>query len=286
MATNWQGALLRLVKLGVLPYRALFRLGARRVRSWEAPLTRLRAELGLPGAPPALFEGQFSPALNLALFSPAFAALQRDWPLNTVQCGFASFDGPQPDETTLATLEDFLAAGDPPIVCTLGSSASAIAGDFWVFAIEAAKRLDRRVLLITGEATAQAPWAKGAVAAFAYLPYSLVFPRAAAIVHQGGIGTLAQALASGRPQLVLPVAFDQPDNAARTVRLGVARSIPFRKAVVEKLTAELAALLEDARYAERSREVGVQIAGENGAARGADLIAAVRGKGGPSSGDS
>ena len=262
-------------KLGILPYRAVFRLARTRVRSWEEPLSSLRAELDLPDAPPALLEGQFSPALNLALFSAELAAPQRDWPLNTVQCGFARFDGAAPDEATRSSLEDFLAAGDPPIVFTLGSSAFAVAGNFWTSAIEAAKQLDRRVLLITGEPAAQTPWVKGAVAAFAYLPYSLVFPRAAAIVHQGGIGTLAQALASGRPQLVLPIAFDQPDNAARVVRLGAARSIAFRKANAEKLAAELGALLEDARYTERSREVGAKVASENGAARGADLIAAL-----------
>ena len=110
---------------------------------------------------------------------------------------------------------------------------------------------------------------------FAYLPYSLVFPHAAAIVHQGGIGTLAQALTAGKPQLIVPLAFDQPDNAARTVRLGAARSLPFGKANAETLAAELKALLDDARHAERSSEIALELLNENGASRGADLIAAL-----------
>jgi UDP:flavonoid glycosyltransferase YjiC (YdhE family) len=262
-------------RLGVLPYRALFRLASMKVRRWEQPLALLRAEIGLPPAPPALMEGQFSPALNLALFSPVLAKPQRDWPRNTVLCGFPSYDGTQPGETTRSALEDFLAAGEPPIVFTLGSSAFAVAGDFWASAVDAAQRLGRRALLITGKGEAETPWVQGAVAAFAYLPYSLVFPRAAAVVHQGGIGTLAQALAAGCPQLILPVAFDQDDNAARAVRLGAARSLPFRKANGQRLAAELKPLLEEARYARRSRELGEQLTGEDGAVRGADLIAAL-----------
>ena len=60
---------------------------------------------------------------------------------------------------------------------------------------------------------------------FDYAPLSHVLPRAAALVHHGGIGTAAHGLASGRPQLVMPMTFDQPDNASRLVRLGVARVV-------------------------------------------------------------
>ena len=262
-------------KLGVLPYRAMFRLAAMRLRTWEAPLRDLRAELGLAPAAPALLEGQFSPALNLALFSPLLASPQRDWPTNTVLCGFPAFDGAAPDEATRAALEEFVSAGEPPVVFTLGSSAFTVAGNFWIAAVEAAKRLERRVVLVTGDPSAQAPWVKGAVAVFAYLPYSLVFPHAAAIVHQGGIGTLAQALSAGKPQLIVPVAFDQPDNAARTVRLGAGRSLPFGKVNAETLAAELKPLLEDARCAERSSEIALELLNEDGASRGSDLIAAL-----------
>jgi len=86
-----------------------------------------------------------------------------------------------------------------------------MAGDFWPEAISAARELGRRAVLITG-AEQLGPLPEG-VRAFSYLPYSRIFPAAAANVHQAGIGTLAQALRAGRPQLIVPVAFDQPDNA-------------------------------------------------------------------------
>ena len=184
-------------RLGVTPYRWAFALAKRMAGSWEKPLHALRAELGIPSARLAQFEGQYSPHLNLALFSPLIAAPQADWPANTALCGFPRYDGAPLDPGTQADLDAFIAAGDPPLVFGLGSSAVLIADDFWDHAIEAAQRLERRAILITGApVTHPLP---PTVMAFDSLPYSVVFPRAAAIVHSGGIGTLAQALASGRP---------------------------------------------------------------------------------------
>jgi len=230
-------------RLGVTPYRMLFGLAKRMTRSWETPLRALRAELGLPPGKPAQFEGQYSPYLNLALFSHLLAEPQADWPARTLVCGFPRHDGPPPDARHQRELDDFLAAGDAPLVFGLGSSAVLIAGDFWQHAIAAARALNRRAILLIGKDPQTLGSLPPGILAFDYLPYSAVFPHAAAVVHQAGIGTLSQALAAGRPQLIVPVAFDQPDNAARTAKLGVARVLPFRRANATTLTRELGALL-------------------------------------------
>lgn len=264
-------ALAALRRLGVWPYRVAFALVKRIAARWERPLQQLRAELGLPPAPPALFDGQFSPALNLALFSPRLAKPQPDWPARTLVCGFARHDGRVPDAAALEALERFLASGTEPIVFTLGSAAHGVAGEFWRTAIHAARSLDHRAILIGPDTRALA---SEGVATFEYLPYSTVFPHAAACAHQGGIGTLSQALAAGRPQLVVPVAFDQPDNAARAVRLGVARSLPIAQVTGESLVAEVRQLLEG-NYAARAVELGREIRAEDGAARAVDAILAL-----------
>jgi UDP:flavonoid glycosyltransferase YjiC (YdhE family) len=239
--------------LGPLPYRALTKLADLLARRWERPLHALRAELGLPrAAHAALLQGQFSPHLNLALFPRFLAEPQPDWPANTVLTGFARFDGGHADSRATQALETFLAAGEAPIVFALGSSVVMIAGDFWDKAVEAARQLGRRAILLTGTPLRR-PLPAG-VKAFDYLPYSEIFPLAAAIVHQGGIGTLAQALAAGRPQLVVPVAFDQPDNARRAVELGIARSIPMRKLTARNMAGELALLLGEPAYAAKASQ--------------------------------
>lgn len=260
-------------KLGVVPYRLAFRLARVIARRWEEPLHALRAELELPPTRRiAQFEGQYSPALNLALFSSVLAQPQADWPPNTVVCGFPRYDGPPLDARTQAALEAFLAAGEPPIVFALGSTAVMVAGEFWRAAMATAQSLARRAIFITGappEAHADAP---ALVKSFQYLPYSAVFSRAAAIVHSGGIGTLAQALAAGRPQLIVPVAFDQPDNAQRTLRLGVARSVLFRKATADAMTAELEQLFAAPGYAARARTVGELVNREDAARAACDAL--------------
>lgn len=260
-------------KLGVAPYRWIFSIPRAVVRRWEQPLRELRAELGLPVTDViAQLEGQFSPLLHLALFSSVLAAPQPDWPAATTVCGFPRYDGTPPDARTRDELEDFLASGEPPVVFGLGSSAVMVAGEFWRSAMAATEKLGRRAILLTGSPPENLGAVPPAVKVFQYLPYSLVFPRALAVVHSGGIGTLAQALAAGRPQLIVPVAFDQPDNARRTAALGIARTLPFRRAGAETMSRELAALLDTPGCAARAAAVGEKVAREDGARATADTL--------------
>lgn len=260
-------------RLGPGPNRWLLRLVKRVVWRWEAPLRDLRAELGLPPQRhSAVFEGQFSPWLNLALFDPPLARPQPDWPPHTRVCGAAVYDGAPPDPALLAEVERFLEAGEAPVVFALGSSAVWIAGGFWKHAVGAVRRLGRRALMVTGPD--QPEGLPEGVRAFPYLPYSQVFPRAAAVVHQAGIGTLAQAMRAGRPQLIVPVAFDQPDNARRAAALGLGRVLPFRKVTARRLAAELEPLLADPAYAHAAEALARDLAKVDGAACAADLLIA------------
>jgi len=265
------GGGLWLRRLGMGTYRMLFSIMRHIAGSWEKPLHELRSEIGLPPTKQlALFEGQYSPRLNLALFPSLFAEPQADWPANTIACGFARYDGSTVAPDLKAELDAFLAQGEPPIVFTLGSSVAMDAGDFFAKATAAATRLNRRAILVTGQDPQSSMPAT--VKAFRYLPYSEVFPHAAVNVHQGGIGTLAQALAAGRPQLVMPAAFDQPDNARRAVRLEVARTLPLQRASVEAMTENLAALLTSHDYQARADKAGETIRSQNGARGAAELL--------------
>jgi len=259
--------------LGPWLHRFLFGLAKYKIGTWEGPLRDLRRELGLaPARHSAMFEGHVSKLLNLALFDPQMAKPQPDWPENTLVCGSALFDGLQPDPAVIDDLENFLAAGEAPIVFALGSSAVWIAGDFWDTAVAAAQKLGRRAILLTGPHMPEA--LPDTVRAYSYLPYSMVFPRAAVIVHQAGIGTLSHALRAGQPQLIVPLAFDQPDNATRACALGPGRTIPFRKVTALRLVSELSALFGSSEYAAAARRVAAELADTDGAARAAGALIA------------
>jgi UDP:flavonoid glycosyltransferase YjiC (YdhE family) len=80
-------------------------------------------------------------------------------------------------------------------------------------------------------------------------------------VHHGGIGTLAQALRAGVPQLVTPMNFDQPDNAMRLARLGVSRSLRLTRYTAPAAAQKLSELLESTEVAARCRAVARRFAG-------------------------
>ena len=104
-----------------------------------------------------------------------------------------------------------------------------------------------------------------------YVPHSALLPRAAAVVHHGGIGTSAQALRAGVPQLVVPFFADQHDNAARLGRLGVARSLRRGRYDAARAAGRLRALAGGAHAGAVARAAD-RIAGEDGAGAAAAVI--------------
>jgi rhamnosyltransferase subunit B len=238
---------------------------------WSAPLRAYRRELGLPAGGNALFEGKFSPHLNLALFSPVLQAPQPDWPANTVQCGSPFFDEQETTPSLPAPVEQFLTAGAPPVVFTLGSSAVHIADNFYAASAKAAQALGQRALLLVGKNPPPSNL-PASMLAWDYLPFAQVFARAAVVVHQGGVGTTSQALRAGRPMLVLPFSFDQFDNAARVVRLGTARTIARSHYTAPRVAREIAALLRQPSYARRAAEMVQQVGAERGVANACDAL--------------
>jgi UDP:flavonoid glycosyltransferase YjiC (YdhE family) len=215
-----------LMRLSPYVGRGVMALATIKLDQLAKPIYDLRIELGLPRGEQPLFGGQHSPTKVLALFSKVMAEPQPDWPVNTVITGFPFYDRRDYfGETEVAReLLEFLDAGPPPIVFTLGSSAIWVARNFYLDSITAAQALGRRALLLIGNARnlPPSPLPEG-IAAFEYAPFSQVLPRACAIVHQGGVGTTGHGLRSGKPVLVVPHAHDQFDNGNRVARLGCGR---------------------------------------------------------------
>lgn len=258
-------ALVHVTALGPWAAGSMLALARAATRSWVAPVVALRRKLGLPPGKHPLFEGQFSPRGNLALFSSLIGEPQPDWPPNTTVTGYVFYDGHGELPSALA---EFLDAGDPPVVFTLGSTAIGARGAdaFYAASIAAARALGHRAVLLVGRndaARLRQRLPDGIVAAD-YAPHHLLFPRAAAIVHHGGAGTTGQALRAGRPALVVPHAHDQPDNGRRVAKLGVARALDARRYSAARATAELQRLLEDPGYASRAEAVGRRVRAEDG----------------------
>ncbi|MGA2223108.1 MAG: glycosyltransferase [Syntrophobacteraceae bacterium] len=239
-------------------------------RHLRGPIRQLRAEIGLPPGKDPIFEGQYSPEMTLGLFSPLLVKQMPDWPQDTRITGFLFYDNALDegieDSESSRRLEKFLDSGPPPVVFTLGSSAVIAADEFYRDSIEAARILGIRAVLLAGKDLKNRPAEPlpDKFAVFEYLPHSKIFPRAAAVVHHGGIGTTAQALRAGKAMLIVPFAFDQPDNAFRLHRLGIARTVYRHRYSARRAARELKILLENPEYLKRAEEAGRAVRCENG----------------------
>ncbi|HEY0074154.1 MAG TPA: nucleotide disphospho-sugar-binding domain-containing protein [Abditibacteriaceae bacterium] len=259
-------------------------IGVKTLNRWVAPYYELQRELGLPrGANPII--DAHSPRRVLALFSPLLGTPQPDWPPNTLQTGFCFYDkrGRMPGgrvpgasdesfEMLSPELAAFLKNGEPPIVFTLGSSAVFDPGPFYEESARAAQLLGRRAVLLIGDETNKPKHLPDGVATFDYAPYSQIFPRACAIVHQGGVGTTAQAMRAGKPMLIVPFSHDQPDHAYRMKSLGVGLGIARENYHARVVAQKLKWLLGNPSFSHYAAQIGNAIRAENGTQTACDEI--------------
>jgi rhamnosyltransferase subunit B len=270
--------LLDLVRRGLPPalHRMIYRMAARYSHRWFEPVRAFRADLGLPPSPlTPILEGPYSPLGTLALYSKVLGGVRQDFPSKTAITGFPFYDSETGGGSRLdAKLAAFLDQGPAPIVFTLGTSAVLNPGGFFRESLDAAARLNRRAVLLVGQDGFKALPERlpDTAIACAYAPHSALFPRAEVIVHQGGVGTTGQALRAGRPQLVTPHMADQPDNAARLKRLGVARVLNPERYTAASASRAIEALAACSAYAAAARRAAAVVAAEDGAEAAAEII--------------
>ena len=230
--TSWRRWLWQRVDADVVDPVTLPQLNAARARHGLAPVAHFLGHLeSLPDA-------------HLALFPPWFAPTPPDWPQPLAEGRFALYD-PFLQPALAPALERFLDAGEPPLVFTPGSGNRQAARRL-ADAVAAARRLGRRAILLTPHRAQVPAELPASVLWLPYVPLRALLPRVAALVHHGGIGTTAEALHAGVPQLIVPMAYDQFDNAARVEALQAGRGLAGRRAGPRGLAAALARLLASA----------------------------------------
>ncbi|MGL5540890.1 MAG: glycosyltransferase [Erysipelotrichaceae bacterium] len=110
-------------------------------------------------------------------------------------------------------------------------------------------------------------------------PHSLLFPQALAIVHHGGVGTMAAALRSGKPQFIIPFGVDQPFWAHRLDQMGCAvKPLKEQNVTVEHLCERFAAF-ESTALIDRAKQLGLALAQEQGTQNALEWIEALVAKG-------
>lgn len=239
------------------------------------PINAFGRELGLEPVKHLAGSWWYSPRCVLTMFPDWYAEPASDWPANVAQVGFPLFD-----ERGLTAMDrsvrEFIDAGDPPIAFTAGS-ANTQAGAFFAASLAACEKLGRRAILLTRHSDqlpklASHPGAGARALHVPYAPFSELLPGVDAFVHHGGIGSVAQALAAGVPQLVMPLSHDQFENAKRVRMLGCGNELRGRRYTADRAAAKLEQLLHDPRYREHCRNVAGRIERGAGIARACDVV--------------
>jgi UDP:flavonoid glycosyltransferase YjiC (YdhE family) len=230
----------------------------------------LRARLGLAPVRHVLRDWWHAPRLTVGMWPEWFAPPPPDWPTQLRLTGFPLFD-----ERGITPMSDallaFLGAGEAPVAFTPGS-AMFDGADFFKASLDTCTRAGVRGILLTRHREHLPRPLPRNVIHVDYAPFSELLPRLAALVHHGGIGTSAQAMANGTPQLVVTFTHDQPDNAARMRRLGVSRTVPAARFDGRRGAAELRALLDAPTTGARCREVARRFEGVDGLESTCDVL--------------
>jgi rhamnosyltransferase subunit B len=269
-SSKWSGQL----------FKILGQAGSRRLmdglfvfsKHWGKPAIEFRRQIGLaPLRDSPIIRGPYENCSTLALFPEHFAPRLPDYP-NRIEYADFPIDANMPELT--AELESFLQSGPPPIVFTLGSAAVLAAGDFYMKSMEVAQKLGERAVLLVGPAgrSALPDILPDGVFACDFAPHGRLFPRCKVIVHSAGIGTLAQALRSGKPQLIVPCANDQYDNAARAERMGLAQVIPRPTYSVRRAVFKIRELVANPAYGEKAMLAKDNYSSGSGLTKAAEII--------------
>ncbi|MEY4484358.1 MAG: hypothetical protein RL693_1810 [Verrucomicrobiota bacterium] len=228
--------------------RLLFALPNPVLAKLKPSLRKACRELGVRVPRRPVPDWMHSPDANLALFPEWFAAPQPDWPAKTHAVGFPLEDL-KGHFTLPPDLQHWLAHGTKPVLLSPGTG-NAQAKMFFEEGLEACRRLGLRALVGT-RFPGQLPTPLPDLARhFEYLPFSEVLPHVSILIHHGGIGTLSQAFAAGVPQLIMPMAHDQPDNAARIKKLNAGEFLSPRQFKAEKIAAAMERILSEADVAD------------------------------------
>ncbi|MEU8261675.1 nucleotide disphospho-sugar-binding domain-containing protein [Micromonospora sp. NPDC048999] len=201
-----------------------------------ARMNKVRAEFGLP--PIHDWVAWYDrPDLQIALWPDWFDKAGPASPANVHLTGFVSHD-PGESGTVPPEAEDLLNSATPPVLIAGGTS-MVTHDNFYSTAAEGCARAGRTGLLVCPHPDMVPQPLPPGIRWFRRLPFREVIPRVSAVIHHGGIGTLARASASRTPQIILPCNFDRPDNAARLAHLGLAEWLPVGQWTPERVAEAL-----------------------------------------------
>lgn len=216
-------------------------------RTIDPAINAVRRDLGLKPQKHTMLQGQFSRRLNLGLWSQHFRPAAGDDPKRSQIVGFPDPVAGDNDASPLFDqLKQARADGARLIAWTLGTTALHAGGSHRDRFIEVARAGGFVPVVLTGDAQASERLTRDGVIAANYAPHDPLFRHVDLVVHHAGIGTSAAVMRSGVTSVAIPFTHDQPDNARRMRRLGLAAVIRPKSRDSDRFPSALAAAISAA----------------------------------------
>jgi rhamnosyltransferase subunit B len=234
----------------------------------DKPVNQFRRAFHVTPRSNLMWTGNLSPRFTALAVSPALVPRPDDWPEYVRMTGFCFWDGSEGWQFS-EMLKAFHHGGKPVVAVTAGTVAPgerALFVPYYQVSIESILACGARALLLNAPEMSVSSEQREDVLHVSFVPFSQVFPACAAVIHHGGIGTIAQCLRAGVPSLVVPGGMDQPFNAAQVVQRQAGLWIPRKRYTVRRAEQALKALLCTPTYQEQSRKIQAQVMQEDGVA--------------------
>lgn len=215
------------------------------------------------------FQKNSKAIMQIAFFPEWFAMPAKDWPTNLALVGFplqnrASSHARDECDRVIKKLGS-------PLIFTTGTGVK----DAQILFREGRKiceQLQLPGLFVGGTQGAELLQGSNLCAHIQYVDFEYLLPKSLAIIHHGGIGTTAQAIKAGIPQLIRPLKFDQPDNADRVYRLGLGTYVLPEKFTVEAVKPMLSNMLQKAKHSKVLRKFAEDVQNSSAIVSACDLI--------------
>ncbi|MEY2433930.1 MAG: sterol 3beta-glucosyltransferase [Acidimicrobiaceae bacterium] len=240
---------------------------------YDGTINRARRARGLSAERSHALTGASGATEILQLLSPHYYSPPRDAKQPQRLTGFSVWSG-RAGDVVPPDIADFLDADTPPVLVTMGSSASMNSRELFRRVAEVLEDLRLRGLFVTAHAGRETAGAGDHCIEAAFLPLQAVLPRCLAVVESGSYGTHAAALTQGLPTVVVPRMIDQFWHGRRSEDLGCGLLVE-RGATHAQFRDAISAVTRESRYRSAAHRMRDLLALEDGVARACGEIEAV-----------
>ena len=199
---------------------------------------------------PLAFQAESTAVLQIGFFPEWFGMPAKDWPSNIKLVGFPLQNCVSVDSR--ARLDTFIETQGAPLIFTSGTGVSDVVNLFRE-GRKICEQLRVPGVFVGGSSGAEILRGSSLCTHMSYIDFEYALPKALAIIHHGGIGTTAQAIKAGIPQLIRPIKYDQPDNADRVYKLGLGTYVMPEKFKAEAIVPMIASMVQNAKRSKALR---------------------------------